>query len=361
MALVKKNEGGSGELGKVLASLRKDFGDKSILEGNNIPMPERLATGIFELDLALGGGFPKGRISMVYGPESSGKTNCAYKAAAVAQRGPASCNKVVFIDLEGTFDPKWAARMGVDTEALFVVKPGYGEQAVDMIEGIIYADDVALIIVDSLAQLTPSKEIEKEAESHHPGRAAMLAKRMINKMVIALSEEWKRGHEPVVIIINQTRYKMVLMGDPETMPGGQAPKFMSSIILRVRGKNIMDKNLSSEKPAYKQTIFSIKKAKCAVNQTSGEYDMCVADNPTLEIGETNSWNSCLNHLKGFGIMVKHEKSGWVMDGVHEPTLAPFGDRYKTDMDYRLKLQAMVFKKFEEAGESILVEADAAVK
>lgn len=217
---VKVKGGSSGELAAIMAKINKESGAKSIMVGSQVPDCTRLPTGVFEFDLATGGGFPDNRMSIVYGPESSGKTNLAYKAMAMAQRCAVDCNKAVFVDLEGTFDPKWAAQFGIDTDQLLVAKPSYGEQAVDMVDALIRASDVRVLVLDSLAVLVAAKELDGTVEKADVGTAAMLVKRLSNKLAVALSEEQKRGHTVCVILLNQTRFKIgVMFGDPECLHG----------------------------------------------------------------------------------------------------------------------------------------------
>ena len=265
-----------GELKAILAQIRKEKGDNVVNKGSEIPLVERIPTGVFEFDLATGGGFPRSRYSIVYGPESSGKTNICYAAAAQAQKMPEPCNKVVWVDLEGTLDAKWASQFGIDVEELLVVRPSYGEEAVDLIDALVRAEDVAMLVVDSLATVVSSKEIDQSVEKFDVGTASLLVKRLCNKLVIALATEAKRGHTPAVVLINQTRFKIgVMFGDPETMPGGQTMKFLSSLTVRLYGKNKIEKTISSELPAFKETTAVIKKAKVGVSKYNFDYDLCM--------------------------------------------------------------------------------------
>lgn len=355
---LKPKESGPSELAVVLSALRKKYGEKSVVKGNTIPQARRIPTGVFEFDLATGGGFPRGRISLVYGPESSGKTNICYKAAAQAQRMAGPCNVVIWVDLEGTFDPIWAECFGVDTERLILIKPSFGEEAVDMIIATLYSMEVALVVIDSIAQMTPAKEIEGEAADHHPGRAAMLVKRLCNQAVIALSKEGMRDvpHDPALVLINQTRFKIgVMHGDPETIPGGNTMKFLSCLTVRLYGKNKVIKEISPEKPAAKETVAVIKKAKVGIVQTAFEYDMALINTPTLNIGDTDSWNTVMNHLKQLGALTKVVPgTGWSLFKEKFPTLVPIAERYRMDHTYRLKCQSLVVRAMQ--AEAKLVES-----
>lgn len=343
------------ELNAILKAIHKEKGDKVVVKGNTIPQVERIPTGVFEFDLATGGGFPRSRYSIVYGPESSGKTNIAYCAAAAAQRLPAPCNVAVWVDLEGTFDPEWAAHFGVDTDALVLVKPAYGEEAVDLIDALIRAEEVAFLCVDSLAVVVSSKEVEQSVEKFDVGTAAILVKRLCNKLVIALSLESRRGHTPAVVLINQTRMKIgVMFGDPETMPGGQTMKFLSSLTVRLYGKNKIDKSVSPELPAFKDTNAVIKKAKVPVTRYSFEYEMGLL--PMVGVGKTNSWNTVSGHLKEMGALSKVPK-GWQLYGEEFPTLIPIQARYEADQKFRTLLHTRITEA--QSDKFFLVEATGA--
>jgi recombination protein RecA len=322
--------------------------------GSSIPQVRRLATGVFEFDYATGGGFPRGRMSIVYGPESSGKSNICYCAAAVAQRLPESCNKVVWVDLEGTFDPKWARCFGIDTDKLVIVKPGYGEEAVDLCDALVRADDVALLVVDSIATMVSSKEVGQSVETMDVQGISTLVKRLVNKFAIALSQESKRGHDPAIIMINQTRFKIgVMFGDPETMPGGQTMKFLSSLTVRLYGKNKIDKNVDANKVIFKETKMVIKKAKVPVNKVDTDYDLCMVAHGDLQVGQTNSFGTVKTMLQNAGLLVKHPK-GWELQGVVYPKLEVLQEAYLSEPQFTVMLQDLATKSMSADG--ILVEA-----
>lgn len=344
----------SGELGTLLKQFSKDKGEGVWSKANSIPKVDRIPTGVFEFDLATNGGFPKGRLSIVYGPESSGKSNICYKLVASAQKLPENCNKVIWVDLEGTFDPEWIGQFGVNLENLIVLKPGYGEETVDLVDALVRADDVALIVVDSIAVLTSSAEIEKSTEKADVGSASLLVKRLCNKMAHSFSMESKRGHFPSVVFINQTRYKIgVMFGDPETQPGGQTMKFLSSLTVRLYAKNKIIKEIHPDLAAYKETNAVIKKAKVPILAANFSYDMCVYPHNELNPGDTNSWNSVANHLKAANILVKGDKGGWVLEGNHYPTLIPIQDTYESSSEFALKLQKLVIQS--KGSKQFLVE------
>jgi recombination protein RecA len=338
-------------LAYILKAVKKEKGDKVVVKGSEVPDVERIPTGCFEFDLGTGGGIPKGRITIVYGPESSGKTNIALKAIAYVQKYfPPECNKCVFVDVEHSFDPTWAAKMGVDVEALIVVKPAYGEEAIDIVDALIRAGDLALMVVDSIAVLVSSKEVQQSVEKFDVGTSALLVKRMCNKLVIALASEERKNHFPAVILINQTRFKIgVMFGDPETMPGGVAMKFMSALTVRLYGKNIVDKKIHPDLPVWKETHAVIKKAKVPVNAVNFEYNMAMIPAEDLDIGDTDSWNTVSGYLKVTGSLAK-ENQGWTlkMDNFQEslPTLTLWREQYVCDLGFRVACQQHVVKSIQ---------------
>ncbi|MDO5286989.1 MAG: recombinase RecA [Actinomycetia bacterium] len=213
-----------------LAQIEKAHGKGSVMrlgEGSRQPI-DVIPTGSIALDIALGiGGLPRGRVVEVYGPESSGKTTVALHAIANAQADGGIC---AFIDAEHALDPDYAQKLGVDTDALLVSQPDNGEQALEIADMLVRSGALALIVIDSVAALTPRAEIEGEMGDNHVGLQARLMSQALRKMTGALS-----GAGTTAIFINQLREKIgVMFGSPETTTGGRALKFYSSVRLDVR-------------------------------------------------------------------------------------------------------------------------------
>jgi recombination protein RecA len=213
-----------------LAQIDKQYGKGSVMRlGDEVRAPiEVIPTGSIALDLALGiGGLPRGRVVEIYGPESSGKTTVALHAIANAQAAGGIC---AFIDAEHALDPEYAARLGVDTDSLLVSQPDNGEQALEIADMLVRSGALALLVIDSVAALTPRAEIEGEMGDSHVGLQARLMSQALRKMTGALSNT-----KTTAIFINQLREKIgVMFGSPETTTGGRALKFYSSIRLDVR-------------------------------------------------------------------------------------------------------------------------------
>ncbi|MFT3831779.1 MAG: recombinase RecA [Micropruina sp.] len=213
-----------------LAQIEKQHGKGSVMRlGEETRQPiEVIPTGSIALDVALGiGGLPRGRVVEIYGPESSGKTTVALHAIASAQAAGGIC---AFIDAEHALDPAYAEKLGVDTDALLVSQPDNGEQALEIADMLVRSGALALIVIDSVAALTPRAEIEGEMGDSHVGLQARLMSQALRKMTGALA-----GAGTTAIFINQLREKIgVMFGSPETTTGGKALKFYSSVRLDVR-------------------------------------------------------------------------------------------------------------------------------
>lgn len=217
-------------LKNVLADIEKQFGKGSIMRlGDNEKREiDVVPSGSIALDVALGiGGYPKGRIIEIYGPESSGKTTFALHAIAEAQK---QGGKVAFIDAENSLDPQYAERLGVNISDLLLSQPDNGEQALEIAEALVRSGAISVIVIDSVAALVPQAEIEGEMGDSHVGLQARLMSQALRKLAGIIN---KTG--TVAIFINQLREKVgVMFGNPEVTPGGRALKFYSSIRLEIR-------------------------------------------------------------------------------------------------------------------------------
>ena len=213
-----------------LAQIEKNYGKGSVMrlgEDNRPPM-EVIPTGSVALDVALGvGGLPRGRVIEIYGPESSGKTTVALHAVASAQ---ANGGVAAFIDAEHALDPEYAAKLGVDVDALLVSQPDTGEQALEIADMLIRSGALDILVIDSVAALVPKAEIEGEMGDSHVGLQARLMSQALRKMTSGLNQS-----NTTAIFINQLREKIgVMFGSPETTTGGKALKFYASVRLDVR-------------------------------------------------------------------------------------------------------------------------------
>ncbi|OGL30621.1 recombinase RecA [Candidatus Saccharibacteria bacterium RIFCSPHIGHO2_02_FULL_47_12] len=222
-------EGKGKALGLALETIEKQFGKGSIMKMGDAHKVhvECIPTGSLSLDIALGGGIPKGRVIEIYGPESSGKTTLTLHAIAEIQKQGGTA---AFIDAEHALDPSYAKRIGVDVENLLLSQPDNGEQALEIVETLVRSNAVDLIVVDSVAALVPRAEIEGEMGDSHMGLQARLMSQALRKLTGVIS----RSHA-TVIFINQIRMKIgVMFGNPETTTGGNALKFYASVRMDIR-------------------------------------------------------------------------------------------------------------------------------
>ena len=213
-----------------LAKIEKDFGKGAVMRlgETEIPKVEAISTGCLTLDVALGiGGIPKGRIIEIYGPESSGKTTVALHCVAEVQKigGTAA-----YVDAEHALDPSYASKLGVNLDDLYISQPDSGEQALEIVETLVRSGAIDIIVVDSVAALTPQAELDGDMGDSHVGMQARLMSQALRKITAATSKS-----KCTIIFINQLREKIgVMYGNPETTTGGKALKFYASVRIEVR-------------------------------------------------------------------------------------------------------------------------------
>lgn len=218
------------EIERALADIRTKFGDESIMMLGQKPKVnvDAISTGSIGIDWALGiGGMPRGRIIEIYGPESSGKTTLALHTVAEAQKTGGVC---AYIDAEHAMDPEYAQKLGVKTEDLLISQPDTGEQALEIVESLVRSGKIDVIVIDSVAALTPKDEIEGDMGAMHVGKQARLMSQALRKLTAITAKS-----KTVVIFINQIRMQIgVMFGNPETTPGGKALKFYTSVRIDIR-------------------------------------------------------------------------------------------------------------------------------
>lgn len=304
------------ELDTLLSSLQDKFGEGAIMklgDDKKIEVPT-VSTGSFSLDLALGGGgLPRGRIVEIFGPEGSGKTTLALTVVAQIQK---EGGKAAFIDAEHALDPEYAKKLGVKINELLISQPDNGEEALNILESLVRSGMISVVVVDSVAALTPKAEIEGEMGAQFIGLQARLMSQALRKLTAITSKS-----QTLVIFINQIRMQVgVFFGNPETTPGGRALKFYASVRIDVRrtaqikkGEDVIGSRIKAKvvknkiAPPFRAAEFDLMHGR-GISYESDVLNMAIKHNIVKKSGQTYFFNLDKDQIKlGVGFEASRQK------------------------------------------------------
>lgn len=324
-----------GELATMMAEAQKLHGAPVIRAAELKPQYKHIPTGVFTLDIGLHGGFPEGAIALMYGRASSGKTTIAMRTMANAQRKYPDMASV-FVDIEGTYQPEWGEKHGIDNARMLLIQPTTGEQALDLACAAISAGEVSIITVDSLAALTPGKELEKSMEDLTVGEQGRLIARFCRASNSRLNQEKTRGHRPAMLWINQWRQKIgVMFGDPRVLPGGEAQHYFASTKVEFKNREIMGKDDEGRPiPDHNIHSFKIDKNKVGTGIREGEFKMVRNPDSPLGMGFMDEAQTVVNWARKEGA-ITGAGSSWHVDGVETKfgRLQEIADYFYSDLEF----------------------------
>ncbi len=360
----EKPEGRASQVlaGETIAKMRKKWGSNIVTLASDEKVRERhlIPSGILGLDWALGGGWLAGRIHTIYGLKSSAKTTLVTLAMAQAQKlcaicftpkgesGACKCENFrdhvcAYIDVEGTWDDSWARRLGVNTETLMYSRPEYAEQSLDIMETLLRSGDVDLLALDSVAFLTPSKEIEESVDKETMGVQARLMGKGTRKLVSALTNaKNERGQFPTIFFTNQIRMKIgVMFGNPETQPGGLAHQFAATSEVRTRAGEYKIDDVTGA-PLYADMHYKVDKNKADRPKMEGDFRLMLSDTETKKKGEIYDEDLMVKLAEKFGLLSGHGNS-WTCFGEKFNGKSLVERRLLTDPPYKAMFHDSLMK------------------
>lgn len=352
----KKGNDVQSQLGALLSSeimvgTFKSYGKRVLIEGREVKAREikKIPTGIFPLDFALEGGWGQGGIHTLFGHKSSFKTTALYSTIGQAQQMCANCwvhatkcvcknyrePVIAFLDVEGALDARWASRF-FDLDKILVSTPEYAEQSLSVGEALLRSKKCDIFILDSLAFLTPAKEIEEDISKDLMGVQARVLGKGVRKFTAALNAVMmEEGKRPTVFFTNQIRMKLgVMFGNPETTPGGLAPGFVAWTEVRMKGgKYKMDDN--GERPLFADFGFSVEKNKTGTPRVAYDFRMALADSETTKLGQFDDSEFIVTHLERAGA-ISGGGSSWQCLGEKFGKKTDIGLRVLKDIPFRMR-------------------------
>lgn len=305
------------ELAGILGKLRTAHGEDIVLPSSRVQIANTIPTGAFILDFALMGGIPEGYCTMFYGPPSCGKTTLLKKVVGNFQKKHPE-QVACWVDTEGMFDPEWATKLGVDTEALQRAHPTTAQQAIDVIIALMGAREIGLIVLDSIPGCVSNEVLKKSAEEKTMAELARLMGLLCSKILMSWARERRRGHWVTVLLVNQFRYKVGLVfGDNRTLPGGTQINHLPTTKLELKNNEEMGTDrFDNEVVEYNKHTFKITKAKHGSSIRTGEFRMSInPDNADqYATGEFMDAETICTYAKRMGILTGGGSS-WRLAGI----------------------------------------------
>jgi recombination protein RecA len=344
-----------GEIEETIRSIQTKFGEGAIMKLGDAPKVDVkvISTGSIGLDIALGiGGLPRGRIIEIFGPESSGKTTLALHVVAEAQKTGGVC---AYIDAEHAMDPVYAKALGVKIDDLLISQPDTGEQGLEITESLVRSGKIDVVVIDSVAALTPKDEIEGDMGQQHMGKQARLMSQALRKLTAIVARS-----NTTVIFINQIRMQIgVMFGNPETTPGGKALKFYCSVRLDIRRIAQIKKG---EEIVGGRTRVKVVKNKVAAPFKQTEFDIIYGEGISLE-GEIMALGEKLNVIEKSGASYSYLKesadakgSGGTKGGVEKISLGRGYDATRQYMRENPKLRDEILKIIRKRMKEVVMES-----
>jgi recombination protein RecA len=351
---------------KIVKDVKKKYGGNILMKAKDFGVQKvpRISTGVFLLDVALGGGLPAGKVGIFWGHKSTGKTALCLRTLGNMQRSCAACFRpaepgaksakdcecgefrepiCVYMDIEGSWDHSWAALMGVNEERIILSVPEFAEQTLDITEAHLRSGEVDLVIVDSIAFLTPSKEIEESTSKALQAEQARVVGRAIRKFNSALNYcdlKWQR--RPTILFTNQIRMKLgVMYGNPETTPGGFSPGFAATTEVHTfGGKYEMDE--VTGRPLWVDMKFRVEKNKSSGAKMEGEWRMMLTDTETKKKGDVADEQELVSVGARIGL-VTGEGQKWECLGEKYIAKSKVTERLVSDLEFKGRFQDAVMK------------------
>lgn len=362
----------SDKLDVVLKQVEKKYGAGTIIRGDQYPDMARFSSGIFSLDVEIGGGIPRGRVLILTGNESAGKSTVASRIVASAQslcrdcgavlmpndNGELSCFdcdaveqsfRVFWCDTEGSFDPAWLRALGGDAHDLYLFQPEFAEQAVDVIEAVIRTGDVDIVVIDSIAMMSPVVEIEKSAEDSIVGSHAKLVNRLMRAIQAGFNSLGAENpRKPTVLLVNQIREKIgVMYGSPDTMPGGRGQTFASSITVKffARPSERIVESGGEKKVVGQKIRFNVEKNKTFPPGGAGMFSLYTDDSDELGVdkGTIDNTLSVFEYGVRYGVI---DKAGaWYRFAIDEQVIEGQGkDKFLQQLDDEPEAMSEIAKR-----------------